>query len=80
MKAMHMISVLMTNEYNLSNMAEIKSLEDSGIYDQLGTDRLINFTNERTSSNLPKQKLVCSMNVHSKVLNFVKNCTEIPEE
>lgn len=50
------------------------------MFKKLGTDRLLNFTDERTSSNLMKQSVLDAENIHLKVLQFVLNCVEIPTE
>ena len=80
MKTMYLINQLMKNEYDLSSIDTIPSIEDSGTFNILGTDHLLNFTNERTSSCLAKQKLVSATNIHSKIIKFIINCSEIPEE
>ncbi len=40
----------------------------------LGTDHLINFTSERTSSCLDKQKLVNATNIHTRIIKYITNC------
>ena len=69
-----MITELMKNENNLSRLHELATLDDSGIFDKLSTDFLINFTDECKSSNLMKQKIVDATNIHIKVLTFISNC------
>jgi hypothetical protein len=36
----------------------MKSLENSGFYKKLGKEKLINFTDEQTSSNIMKQSVL----------------------
>ena len=45
MKTMYLINQLMKNEYDLSSIDTIPSIEDSGTFNILGTDHLLNFTN-----------------------------------
>lgn len=40
---------------------------------------MINFTDERKSSNLTKQKIVDAANIHLKILTYMVNCQEVPE-
>lgn len=69
----------MKNENNLSNLEEIPTLVTSHTFENLSTDRLMNFTNERKTNNLPKQKLVDATNIHLKILSYITQCSEIPE-
>ncbi len=41
---------------------------------------MVNFTDERTSSNIMKQSVLYAENIHFKTLQFILNCTEIPEQ
>jgi hypothetical protein len=50
------------------------------MYKKLGTVRLLNFTDERTSSNSMKQSVLDAENIHRMVLTFILNCTEVPTE
>ncbi len=47
---------------------------------KLGVERLTNFTDERTSSNIMKQSVLDAENIHLKVIEFILNCAEIPPE
>lgn len=46
----------------------------------MGSERLVNFTGERTSTSRMKQEIIYSSNLYKKVLNYIFNCQEIPEE
>lgn len=46
----------------------------------LAGPRLINFTCERTSSNLWKQSVLDGENIHLKVMQYVLNCKTVPTE
>jgi hypothetical protein len=74
MQDIYMMSEIIKNEYKVSEIRGIKTLESSGMFKKLGTDRLLNFTDERTSSNLMKQSVLDAENIHLKVLQFVLNC------
>jgi len=50
------------------------------MFNDLGTDRLVNFTSERTSSDIMKQNVLDAENVHLKVIQYILNCREIPVE
>lgn len=64
----------------MSDIRNIKTLESSGMFKKLGTERLLNFTDERTSSNIMKQSVLDAENIHLKVLQFILNCADIPTE
>ena len=70
----------MKNENDLSNLQNIPTFNEAGLFKIMSTDHLINFTDERKSSNLVKQKLVDATNIHNKVVCYITNCKEIPEE
>jgi hypothetical protein len=59
-------------------LAGIRSIHEAGIFDALGSNRLINFTGERSSTSRMKQEIVYSSNLHLKVLNFIFACEEFP--
>ena len=52
----------------MAEIRGIKTLESSGMFKKLGTERLLNFTDERTSSNIMKQSVLYAENIHLKVL------------
>ena len=54
-------------------------MDNSGIFNRLGSDYLINFTDCRKSSNITKQKVVDAANIHLKILAYMVNCQEVPE-
>lgn len=58
MQDIYMMSEVIKNEYKMSEIRGIKSLEGSGMFKKLGTERLLNFTDERTSSNIMKQSVL----------------------
>lgn len=78
MQDIYMMSEVIKNEYDIEEVKGIKTLETSGMTGKLGGDRLINFTDERTSSNFMKQSVLDAENIHLKVLEFILNCSEIP--
>lgn len=61
-------------------MDKMKTLESSGCYDYLAADKLLNFTMERSSTSQVKQYIVFCANLHPKVLAYIFNCKELPEE
>jgi hypothetical protein len=61
-------------------IGDIKNLDASKTFKELGTDKLLNFTDERTSSNFMKQSVLDAENIHQKVIDFILNCKEIPTE
>jgi hypothetical protein len=64
----------------MKEIGGIKTLESSGMFKKLGTEKLLNFTDERTSSNFMKQSVLDAENIHLKILQFILNCTEVPTE
>jgi hypothetical protein len=80
MQDIFIMSEIIKSEYKISDLNGIKSLEASGMYKRLGTDKLVNFTDERTSSNIMKQSVLYAENIHFKILEFILNCAEIPTE
>jgi hypothetical protein len=48
------------------------------MFKKLGTERLLNFTDERTSSDIMKQSVLDAENIHLKVFQFILNCVEVP--
>jgi inositol 1,4,5-triphosphate receptor type 1/inositol 1,4,5-triphosphate receptor type 3 len=82
MQDIYMMSEIIKNEHNMTEVKKnaIKTIQTSGMYDKLGTNLLLNFTDERTSSNCMKQSVLDAENIHLKVLTFILNCREIPTE
>lgn len=78
MQDLYMMSELVKNENELKNLRDVKTLDASGTYKNLATEKLINFTSERRSSNNMKQQVVDASNIHEKVLKYIFNCREIP--
>lgn len=78
MQDMFMITELMKNQNEISNIDKIQTLDNSGIFNRLGSDYLINFTDCRKSSNITKQKVVDAANIHLKILAYMVNCQEVP--
>ena len=78
MQDLFMINELMKNENNLSDLDNLPTLKSSHTFGSLSTDKLMNFTNERKSNNLPKQKLVEATNIHLKIMEYIKMCHEVP--
>lgn len=74
MQDMYMITELMKNEYSLSEIENIPTLNGSGVFEKLSTELLVNFTDCRKSSSLMKQKIVDATNIHLKVLQYISNC------
>jgi hypothetical protein len=74
MEDMYLLTELMKNENSILSLHTITSIHDSGIFGALGSNRLINFTGERSSTNRMKQEIVYSSNLHLKVLTFIFNC------
>lgn len=79
MEVLYLLTELMKNENSITNIDRIKSIHETGIFEALGSNRLINFTGERSSTSRMKQEIVYSSNLHLKVLNFIFNCKELPE-
>ena len=80
MTTLYNLSELMKNENDISNMSQMTTLESSSCYDYLAADKLLNFTMERSSTSQIKQYIVYCSNLHPKVLSFIFNCKELPEE
>ena len=78
MQDMYMISELVKNESDVQVLKDVKTLDASGCYKNLGHEKLLNFTSERRSSNNFKQQVAEASNIHDKVLRFIFNCKEIP--
>lgn len=68
MQDIYMMSEIIKNESDIDAIRGIPTLETSGMNAKLGEERLINFTDERTSSNLMKQSVLDAENIHLKVL------------
>ena len=49
-------------------------------FKNLATEKMINFTSERRSSNNTKQQVADASNIHLKVLKYIFNCKEIPTD
>jgi hypothetical protein len=79
MQDMYMVTELMKNEYSLEQMEEIPSLDSSGVFGKMATERLTSFTDCRKSSNLMKQKIVDAANIHNKIIKYIINCSETPD-
>lgn len=58
MQDIYMMSEIIKDEYKMKDLRGIRTLESSGMFKKLGTDRLLNFTDERTSSNIMKQSVL----------------------
>lgn len=58
MQDIYMMSEIIKDEYKMRDLRGIRTLESSGMFKKLGTDRLLNFTDERTSSNIMKQSVL----------------------
>jgi hypothetical protein len=58
MQDIYMMSEVIKDEYKMRDLRGIRTLESSGMFKKLGTDRLLNFTDERTSSNIMKQSVL----------------------
>jgi len=74
MQDLYMISELIRYENSVLNIRQVPTLDSSKSYGELGTNRLINFTSERTSSDLMKQNVLNAENIHWKVLQYILNC------
>lgn len=55
MEVLYLLTELMKNENSVLNLEAIRSIHDAGIFDALGSNRLINFTGERSSTSRMKQ-------------------------
>ena len=80
MQVINMMSEVIKNEVGVKDVGKYISLESVGLTPLLGESTLLNFTDERSSSNCMKQSVLDSENIHLKVLEFVLNCTEIPAD
>ena len=74
MQDLFMIAELIRYENSINDIRSIPTLDSSKTFVELGTAKLINFTSERTSSDLMKQNVLDAENVHHKVLQFILNC------
>lgn len=74
MEVLYLLTELMKNENSILHVDSIKSIHEAGIFEALGSGRLINFTGERSSTNRMKQEIVYSSNLHLKVLNYIFAC------
>lgn len=70
--------MLMKNELTVR---QVKNIDPpfNVVYNLLSTINLVNFTNERKSTNSGKQQVVRATNIHKKVMNYILNCKEFPE-
>lgn len=75
-----MLSELMKNEKPISAIRDIKTLVSSGVYEVLSSERLLNLSNERESNNKLFQKIIKSSQIHTLVLEYIKNCGDMPAE
>jgi hypothetical protein len=80
MQVINMMSEIIKNEVETKDSKQHMSLENTGLTNLLGEDTLLNFTDERSSSNYMKQSVLDAENIHLMVLEFVLNCTEIPAD
>lgn len=80
MQDLYIISQLMKNENDIKEVRKMKTLTSSKMYNELATGKLINFTDERKSSNSMKQQVVNASNIHHKVLTYILNCKEFPTD
>jgi hypothetical protein len=55
MEVLYLLTELMKNENSITNIDRIKSIHETGIFEALGSNRLINFTGERSSTSRMKQ-------------------------
>lgn len=53
-----MIAELIRFENSITTIRQIPNLDSSKTFNELGTSKLINFTSERTSSDLMKQNVL----------------------
>lgn len=74
MQDLFMIGELIRFENSVLNIRQVPTLDGSKSYNELGTSKLINFTSERTSSDLMKQNVLNAENIHWKVLQYILNC------
>ena len=58
MQDLFMLSELIRHENSVLSLRHVQTLDGSRSYHELGTKKLINFTSERTSSNLMKQSVL----------------------
>ncbi len=74
MEVLYLLTKLMKNENSVLDIHKILTIDGSKTYEKLGTEKLINFTGERSSTNRMKQQIVYASNLHEKVLNYIFNC------
>lgn len=74
MQDLFLISELIRYENSVLSIRGIPTLDSSKTFQELGTSKLVNFTSERTSSDLMKQNVLDAENVHLKVLQYILNC------
>lgn len=55
MEVLYLLTELMKNENSVLNLDGIRSIHEAGIFEALGSRRLINFTGERSSTSRMKQ-------------------------
>ena len=80
MEVLYLLTELMKNENNILEVDRVKGIHESGVFEALGSERLVNFTGERSSTSRMKQEIIYSSNLYKKVLNYIFNCREMPEE
>ena len=80
MQVINMMSEIIKNEVDVKDVKQYLSLESLGLTNLLGEETLLNFTDERNSSNIMKQSVLDAENIHFNVLEFILNCTEIPPD
>jgi hypothetical protein len=74
MQDLFMISELIRFENSIKDLRGIPTLDSSRTFADLGNNKMINFTSERTSSDFMKQNVLDAENVHLKVVQFILNC------
>ena len=80
MQVINMMSEIIKHEVEINDYKQYLSLESGNFINLLGEETLLNFTDERNSSDYIKQSVLDAENIHLKVLEYVKNCKEIPPD
>ena len=80
MQVINMMSEIIKHEVEINDYKQYLSLESGNLINVLGEETLLNFTDERNSSDYIKQSVLDAENIHLKVLEYVKNCKEIPPD